>query len=95
MHRQIKTNNYGDRLLIAYETTECLFGDCGIGTIGEDGCCYIAMDPIFAETTENYNNVKVLMKMQKYWFVVVLHKKIQSNLRILKGLHILVVLQTK
>lgn len=59
--RTIKTNNYGDRLLIAYETTECLFGDCGTGVIGEDGKCYITIDPIFAETTENYNNVKVLL----------------------------------
>ena len=59
--RTIYTENYGKRLLTAYETTEYLFGDCGIGVIGEDGKCYIALDPIYAQSTDNHSNIKVFL----------------------------------
>lgn len=48
--RLVETEDYGKRLLYAYETTSPMFGDIGDGQIGEDGKCYIWIDPMFAET---------------------------------------------
>ena len=52
----VKTNDYGNRLLYCYETASPLFGDVGEGQIGEDGKCYVWLDPKFSETiqTEHY-----------------------------------------
>lgn len=52
-NRIVKTENYEDRLLYSYETPTPYFGDIGEGTIGEDGLCYIYIDPIFSQTVEN------------------------------------------
>ena len=49
-NRAVSTPDYSDRLLYCYETPSPLFGDVGEGVIGEDGKCFIAIDPIFAET---------------------------------------------
>ena len=49
-NRAVKTENYGTRLLNAYETAAPYFGDIGSGEILEDGECFIEIDPIFAET---------------------------------------------
>lgn len=49
-NRLISTPDYADRLLYCYETPSPMFGDVGEGVIGEDGKCFIAIDPIFAET---------------------------------------------
>lgn len=59
--RNIETKNYGKRLLTAYETTEHLFGDCGTGQIGEDGQCYIALDPVYFECTERHSDIRVFL----------------------------------
>lgn len=48
--RIVSTDDYSDRLLYCYETPSPLFGDIGEGEIGEDGKCYVWIDPIFAET---------------------------------------------
>lgn len=48
--RVVRTPDYGDRLLYAYETPTPYFGDIGSATIGEDGLCVVGIDPIFAET---------------------------------------------
>lgn len=48
--REVSTADYGDRLLYCYETPSPMFGDVGEGVIGEDGTCYIWIDPILAET---------------------------------------------
>ncbi len=48
--RIVPTQNYDGVKLNAYETTDCYFGDIGEGTIGEDGLCYIYIDPILLET---------------------------------------------
>ena len=48
--RLVDTEDYGKRLLYCYETPTPMFGDIGNGIIGEDGSCYIALDPVFAET---------------------------------------------
>lgn len=49
-NRVIKTKDYGERLLSAYETAEPYFGDIGQSVIGEDGKVDIPIDQIFAET---------------------------------------------
>lgn len=49
-NRIVETDDYSDRLLYCYETPSPLFGDVGEGEIGEDGKCYVWLDPIFAQT---------------------------------------------
>lgn len=55
-NRVISTDDYSDRLLYCYETPSPLFGDIGEGEIGEDGKCYVWLDPVFSQTirTSNY-----------------------------------------
>ena len=48
--RVVNTDQYSDRLLYCYETPSPMFGDVGEGTIGEDGKCYVWLDPVFAQT---------------------------------------------
>ncbi|QLY78033.1 hypothetical protein [Clostridium intestinale] len=43
------TENYGKRLINAYETAEYYFGDLGFGKINSEGECIVFIDPIFAE----------------------------------------------
>jgi len=62
-NRVIDTKNYSSRALYCYETATPYFGDIGDGIINEDGDCYIAIDPIFAETVQ-LNNYQVFL--QKY-----------------------------
>lgn len=49
-NRLVRTEDYSDRLLYCYETPTPMFGDIGEGEIGEDGLCYVAIDPVFSET---------------------------------------------
>ena len=62
-NRIVKTKDYGERLLYSYEMPSPMFGDLGEGEIGEDGSCYVWLDPIFAETitTDQYQ-----VFLQKY-----------------------------
>lgn len=48
--RVADTDQYGDKLLYCYESPSPMFGDVGEGKIGEDGICYIWIDPVFANT---------------------------------------------
>ena len=48
--REVSTPDYSERLMYCYETPSPLFGDVGEGVIGEDGKCYVSIDPVFAET---------------------------------------------
>lgn len=48
--RVASTEDYSERLLYCYETPSPMFGDVGEGVIGEDGLCYVWLDPVFAET---------------------------------------------
>jgi hypothetical protein len=52
----ISTDQYADRLLYCYETPSPMYGDVGEAIIGDDGLCYVTIDPIFAQTitTDNY-----------------------------------------
>lgn len=61
--RLVKTDDYANRLLYCYETPTPMFGDVGEGIIGEDGKCYVTIDPIFAETV-SLNQYQVFL--QKY-----------------------------
>lgn len=51
--RIVDTDDYGWRYLYAYENPTPMFGDIGEGEIGEDGLCYVWLEPIFAQTIEN------------------------------------------
>lgn len=61
--RLVTTKQYGDRFLYCYETPSPMFGDIGEGVIGDDGYCYITIDPIFAQTVD-LNQYQVFL--QKY-----------------------------
>lgn len=61
-NRLIKTKNYGNRLLDAYETPTPTFSDYGIGRIDDGGNCYIAMDPVFLETVTKKTPIVFLTK---------------------------------
>jgi len=54
--RVVSTEQYADRLLYCYETASPMFGDIGEGVIGEDGKCFVWLDPVFAQTiaTDQY-----------------------------------------
>lgn len=48
-----KTQNYGDRLINAFETAEYYYSDFGFGKIDESGLCYISIDEILQECTNS------------------------------------------
>lgn len=53
-NRVISTEHYGERLLDAYETTFPTFSDYGVAKLDSNGVCHIVIDPIFAETVNEY-----------------------------------------
>lgn len=56
--RIIQTHDYGVVCLDAYETPTPMFGDIGVGVIGEDGVIYIWIDDVFfqcVDRTYQYN----------------------------------------
>ena len=59
--RVIPTKNYGLRAFGAYETTEAMFGDCGTGYIGEDGKCYLPINPIFLECINRKDDIRIFL----------------------------------
>lgn len=59
-NRIVETENYGKRLMNAYETATPYFGDIGTAEILEDGQCFVEIDPIFAETVSLDNYVVFL-----------------------------------
>lgn len=62
-NRVVQTSDYSKRLFYSYETASPMFGDVGEGIIGEDGKCYIQIDPIYAESV-TLNQYQVFL--QKY-----------------------------
>jgi hypothetical protein len=48
--RNVPIDQFGDRLLYAYETPSPLFGDVGEAHIGADGKCYVWFGAVFAQT---------------------------------------------
>lgn len=49
-NRIVRTAQYGDIKMAAYETASPMFGDIGSGVIGADGICYVVLTPEFLET---------------------------------------------
>ncbi|WP_286904495.1 hypothetical protein [Clostridium sp. UBA1652] len=76
------TQNYGKRLLYAYETTESYLGDLGFGKINEYGECVISTDEIFGECINV--NIEYHVFTQVYQGVI---RRIQryANYFIVKG----------
>ena len=74
------TKSYGDRLINAYETAECYYGDLGFGKINEDGECVVYIDDIFQECvntdikyhvfTQAYNGAIKTIERYKTYFIV-------------------------
>ena len=49
-NRVVETEDYSMRTLTCYEMPSPMFGDIGEGVVGDDGLCYVSLDPIFLET---------------------------------------------
>lgn len=75
------TENYGNKLINAYETAEYYFGDIGFGKINSDGECVVYIDDIFLECvdtvcdyhvfTQIYNGkISSIEKYQNYFIVI-------------------------
>jgi len=60
--RLVTTEDYGKRYLYCYETPTPMFGDIGEGVIGEDGLCYIQIDPTFSETISGETTYQVFLQ---------------------------------
>lgn len=60
-NRLVTTENYGKRLLNAYETTTPYFGDIGSNITDDNGYCKIQIEDIFKETIE-LENYKVFVQ---------------------------------
>lgn len=59
-HRVVKTS-YGNIGMNAFETMGAHFADFGSGTIGEDGKCYIWLDPVFLQTIDPHQQYQVFL----------------------------------
>lgn len=59
--RAVKTM-YGTTTLNAVESADALFEDCGEGVVGEDGVCYIYIDPILLDTINTKCNYQVFVQ---------------------------------
>lgn len=57
-HRVVKTS-YGNIGMNAFETMGAHFADFGSGTIGEDGKCYVWLDPVFMQTIDPHQQYQV------------------------------------
>ena len=60
----VDTQDYNSRALSCYETPTPMYGDVGEGVIGDDGYCYVTIDPIFRETISDTSPYQVFL--QKY-----------------------------
>jgi len=81
-NRLVRTEDYSDRLLYCYETPTPMFGDIGEGEIGEDGLCYVAIDPVFSETI---TTAQYQVSLQKYGEGDCYVKERTGNYFIVKG----------
>lgn len=62
--RAVKTKNYSDLLLYAYETPVPMFGDIGEVIIDEDGLGYVDIDDIFSETIADRVEYQVFLQKE-------------------------------
>lgn len=63
-NRKVKTQNYSERLLSAYETPTPLFGDIGEAKLDEEGLCYVDIDDIFTETIAEKTEYQVFLQKE-------------------------------
>ncbi len=82
--RIAKTKSYNDRLLYCYEMPSPIFGDVGHGVIGEDGLCYVDIDPIFFETIDTGQNYHVFLQSYSEHPIYVFVK--QQDYFVVKGI---------
>lgn len=62
--RVVKTDNYSERLLYAYETPTPLFGDIGEAIVDADGLAYVDIDDIFSETIAGRVEYQVFLQAE-------------------------------
>lgn len=62
--RAVETENYGGILEYCYEMTSPVFGDIGTGKIGEDGFCYVYLDPVFLEAVSTSCEYQVFLQKE-------------------------------
>ena len=62
--RAVRTENFGKRILSAFETPTPMFADVGSATINEDGTVYVFIETIFSETVAT--DVEYQVFLQKY-----------------------------
>ena len=62
--RAVQTENFGKRILSAFETPTPMFADVGSAVINEDGLVYIFIETIFSETIAT--DVEYQVFLQKY-----------------------------
>ena len=61
-NRAVRTKNYGTVRMSAYETSSPMFGDVGSGQIGDDGQCYVSLDPVFLQTVNTGCEYQVFLQ---------------------------------
>lgn len=61
-HRVVKTEHFGTRGFQAYETATGYFGDIGEAKTDNNGLCYIYLDDILLESTDNYCQYQVFVQ---------------------------------
>ena len=59
---RVVDTKFGNTTLNAYETADCLFGDVGEGITGDDGLCYVFIDPVLLETINTKVNYQVFLQ---------------------------------
>lgn len=63
-NRQVKTADYGERLLYSYEMPSPMFGDIGEALLDTEGLCYVDIDDIFAETISDKVEYQVFLQKE-------------------------------
>ena len=81
--REIKTNNYGNRLEYCYEMATPYFGDIGEGITDWNGVCYVFIDDVFAEVIDT--NCAYQVFLQVYGEGTVYVEERNSSYFIVKG----------
>ena len=81
--REIKTNNYGNRLEYCYEMATPYFGDIGEGITDGNGVCYVFIDDVFAEVIDT--NCAYQVFLQVYGEGTVYVEERNSSYFIVKG----------
>lgn len=60
--RVVRTAQFGEIRMSAYETSSPMFGDIGSGQVGDDGQCYISLDPVFLQTVNTGCEYQVFLQ---------------------------------